>query len=102
MIKHVGMVCPNCGDGQKITDAEAGELICAKCGFVIRERIGSEGGDWSVAAREGQPIEDEPDFTCPLCHGSLQSSGCPVGAPAVGLMLPCDPPLTDSEHGISG
>jgi len=44
------VICPNCGDGQKVTDVESGELICTKCGFVINERIGEE--DWSVLARE--------------------------------------------------
>jgi transcription initiation factor TFIIB len=46
------IVCPNCGDGQKITDIESGELICTKCGYVIHERIGDEEQDWSVLARE--------------------------------------------------
>jgi transcription initiation factor TFIIB len=46
------VVCPNCGDGQKITDVESGELICTKCGFVIYERLGDEHEDWSILARE--------------------------------------------------
>jgi transcription initiation factor TFIIB len=46
------IVCPNCGDGQKITDIESGELICTKCGYVIHERVGDEEQDWSVLARE--------------------------------------------------
>jgi transcription initiation factor TFIIB len=50
MIKQAGIICPNCGDGQKITDSETGELICTKCGFVIRERIGDD--DWNILARE--------------------------------------------------
>jgi transcription initiation factor TFIIB len=50
MMKPAKLLCPNCGDGEKITDIESGELICTKCGFVIRERIGN--GDWSVLARE--------------------------------------------------
>jgi transcription initiation factor TFIIB len=46
------IICPNCGDGQKITDIESGELICTKCGYVIHERVGDEEQDWSVLARE--------------------------------------------------
>ena len=46
------IICPNCGDGQKVTDIESGELICTKCGYVIHERIGDEEQDWSVLARE--------------------------------------------------
>lgn len=52
MIKQTGIKCPNCGDGQKITDSETGEMICTNCGFVIRERIGNEDNEWSVLARE--------------------------------------------------
>jgi transcription initiation factor TFIIB len=46
------IVCPNGGDGQKVTDIESGELICTKCGYVIHERVGDEEQDWSVLARE--------------------------------------------------
>jgi transcription initiation factor TFIIB len=46
------IICPNCGDGQKIIDVESGELICTKCGFVIHERVGDEQEDWSILARE--------------------------------------------------
>jgi transcription initiation factor TFIIB len=52
MMKPESIVCPNCGDGQKITDVESGELICTKCGYVIHERIGDIDEDWSMLARE--------------------------------------------------
>jgi transcription initiation factor TFIIB len=52
MLKSADIICPNCGDGEKVTDVESGELICTKCGFVIRERIGDEGNGWSVLAKE--------------------------------------------------
>jgi transcription initiation factor TFIIB len=52
MMKPAKLICPNCGDGEKVTDVESGELICTKCGFVIRERIGDEDAGWSVLARE--------------------------------------------------
>jgi transcription initiation factor TFIIB len=61
MLKQAGIICPNCGDGEKITDVESGELICTKCGFVIRERIGNEDNDWSVLAREpGSKLRTSP------------------------------------------
>ena len=46
------IICPNCGDGQKIIDVESGELICTKCGFVIHERVGDEQEGWSILASE--------------------------------------------------
>jgi transcription initiation factor TFIIB len=46
------IICPNCGDGRKVTDIESGELICTKCGYVIHERVGDEEQDWSVLVRE--------------------------------------------------
>lgn len=46
------VICPNCGDGQKVTDTESGEVICTKCGYVINERVGDIERDWSVLARE--------------------------------------------------
>src|SRR3954451_9368072 len=46
------IICPNCGDGQKIVDVEAGELICTKCGFVIHDRVGDIHEDWSTLATE--------------------------------------------------
>ncbi len=61
MLKSAGIICPNCGDGQKITDVESGELICTKCGFVIRERVGNEEEEWSVLAREpGSKLRTSP------------------------------------------
>jgi len=31
--------CPRCGKNNLVTDVESGELFCAKCGFVINEKI---------------------------------------------------------------
>ena len=31
--------CPRCGKNNLVTDVESGELFCAKCGFVIDEKI---------------------------------------------------------------
>jgi transcription initiation factor TFIIB len=46
------IICPNCGDGQKIIDVESGELICTKCGYVIHDRVGDVHEDWSTLATE--------------------------------------------------
>jgi transcription initiation factor TFIIB len=35
--------CPRCGKNNLVTDNESGELFCAKCGFVINERLSSFG-----------------------------------------------------------
>jgi len=31
--------CPRCGKNNLVTDTESGELFCAKCGFVINEKL---------------------------------------------------------------
>jgi len=62
------IICPNCGDGQKIIDVESSELICTKCGFVIHERVGYEHEDWSILARE-------PDSKLRTSPTSLARSG---------------------------
>lgn len=63
MLKSVPnvVICPNCGDGQKVMDHESGELICTSCGYVIRERIGDESEEWSVLATEpGSKLRSSP------------------------------------------
>jgi transcription initiation factor TFIIB len=35
--------CPRCGKNNLITDTESGELFCAKCGFVIDEKVSNSG-----------------------------------------------------------
>ena len=35
--------CPRCGKNNLVTDAESSELFCAKCGFVIDERVSNFG-----------------------------------------------------------
>lgn len=51
-MKPATSICTNCGDGQKITDVESGELICSRCGYVIHERVGDIDENWSMLARE--------------------------------------------------
>ncbi len=45
--------CPRCGKGPLVEDSEGGELICSKCGFVIKERIEDEGPEWRNLPKEG-------------------------------------------------
>ena len=35
--------CPRCGKNNLITDNESGELFCAKCGFVINDKVSDSG-----------------------------------------------------------
>ena len=35
--------CPRCGKNNLVTDNESGELFCAKCGFVINEKVSDSG-----------------------------------------------------------
>ena len=35
--------CPRCGKNNLVSDSESGELFCAKCGFVINERLSNFG-----------------------------------------------------------
>jgi transcription initiation factor TFIIB len=37
--------CPRCGKNNLVTDAESGELFCAKCGFVIDEKVSNNGSE---------------------------------------------------------
>ena len=62
------IICPNCGDGQKVVDHESGELICTSCGYVIHERVGDESQEWSVLARE-------PESKMRASRTSLAKSG---------------------------
>jgi len=35
--------CPRCGKNNLVTDNESGEVFCAKCGFVINEKVSDSG-----------------------------------------------------------
>lgn len=39
--------CPNCGKGPFVRDEESGELVCANCGYVLREREEEVGPSFS-------------------------------------------------------
>lgn len=56
--------CPDCGSNEFIEDATRGELVCAKCGLVLKEEMIDTGQEWrafdteqmSKRARGGAPL----------------------------------------------
>ncbi len=40
--------CPECGNTSFISDAEAGEVVCPKCGLVMGDMPPDMGADWSI------------------------------------------------------
>jgi len=56
--------CPECGSDQFIEDASRGELVCAKCGLVLKEYLIDTSQEWrafdteqmSKRARSGAPL----------------------------------------------
>ncbi len=56
--------CPHCGSSTFIYDAENGQIVCARCGLVIEERVLDLGPEWraftpeerEARARTGSPL----------------------------------------------
>ncbi|RLE90899.1 MAG: transcription initiation factor IIB [Thermoprotei archaeon] len=44
--------CPNCGSDKLIRDPARGEIICAVCGYVVREREIDRGPEWRAFTPE--------------------------------------------------
>jgi transcription initiation factor TFIIB len=42
------LVCSNCGGTNLINDLEAGEEVCAECGFVVSEGVLDTGPEWTA------------------------------------------------------
>ncbi len=38
--------CPRCASNKVVTDNESGEMFCAKCGFVLSEKLQETGPEW--------------------------------------------------------
>ena len=38
--------CPRCASDKVVTDNESGEMFCAKCGFVLSEKLQEAGPEW--------------------------------------------------------
>jgi len=57
-------VCPVCGSTEFIYDPRRGEIVCAKCGYVLEENVIDEGPEWRAfdpdqrakRARTGAPM----------------------------------------------
>jgi len=56
--------CPDCGSSEFLEDATRGELVCSKCGLVVKEEMIDTGQEWrafdteqmSKRARGGAPL----------------------------------------------
>jgi len=44
--KNLKAKCPRCAKGKLVTDNESGETFCAKCGFVLTEKVVEAGPEW--------------------------------------------------------
>ncbi len=44
--------CPRCGKGVLVTDSNTGEKFCAKCGFVLTEKVSESGPEWRSFSKE--------------------------------------------------
>jgi len=44
--KATSKQCPRCAKGSILTDNDAGEMFCSKCGFVAIERVEQVGPEW--------------------------------------------------------
>ena len=47
-----GPKCPACGDTKIVTDQNTGELFCAKCGFVVTDKVADTGAEWRSFASD--------------------------------------------------
>lgn len=44
--------CPECGSPNLVEDYDMGEVICGKCGLVVKEDVMDEGPEWRAFTRE--------------------------------------------------
>ena len=44
--------CPECGSDNLVEDYDMGEIICGRCGLVIRDNVMDEGPEWRAFTRE--------------------------------------------------
>ncbi|ABK78485.1 transcription initiation factor TFIIB [Cenarchaeum symbiosum A] len=54
MVRQEGArdACQRCGKGKLVTDNESGEMFCAKCGFVMTEKLQESGPEWRSFAHD--------------------------------------------------
>jgi transcription initiation factor TFIIB len=44
--------CPECGSDNLVEDYDMGEVICRRCGLVVRENVMDEGPEWRAFTRQ--------------------------------------------------
>lgn len=44
--------CPECGSNNLVEDYDMGEIICGRCGLVVRENVMDEGPEWRAFTRQ--------------------------------------------------
>ncbi len=80
-------VCPVCGSTEFIYDPERGEVICAKCGYVVEENIMDEGPEWrafDASQREKRARTGAPESI--LLHDKGLSTDIGIDRNLTGLM----------------
>jgi len=52
MSQNLSNLCPECGNGDLISDLSRGEIICNLCGLVLNQRIIDNGPEWRAFSSE--------------------------------------------------
>ncbi|NPA62425.1 MAG: transcription initiation factor IIB [Methanococci archaeon] len=73
-IKDEEIVCPICGSREVVKDYERAEIVCAKCGCVIKEKLFDIGPEWRAfdheqkikRCRVGAPMTYSVDYNEPI------------------------------------
>ncbi|MDV3103338.1 transcription initiation factor IIB [Thermococcus waiotapuensis] len=80
-------VCPVCGSEEFIYDPSRGEIVCAKCGYVIEENVVDEGPEWRAfdpGQREKRARVGAPESI--LLHDKGLSTDIGIDRSVTGLM----------------
>ena len=65
--------CPHCGGARAIWDHARGEMICAKCGFVVREHVSVSEPYWRSGEEEDRRRHSGPPLSETLYDRGLSS-----------------------------
>ncbi len=82
-VKEEEIVCPICGSKEVVKDYERAEIVCAKCGCVIKEKLFDIGPEWRAfdheqkikRCRVGAPMTYSVDYNEPIIireHGEIK------------------------------
>ncbi|WP_297500971.1 transcription initiation factor IIB [Thermococcus sp.] len=80
-------ICPVCGSTEFIYDPSRGEIVCAKCGYVIEENVVDEGPEWRAfdpGQRERRARTGAPESI--LLHDKGLSTDIGMDRSLTGLM----------------